>query len=133
MLLFDIAKLFDVACEEVVKVHPDLIPHASELLAFARSHERRKVCLENVCDQVVKYETGAAKRWRPGQTKRDLKKGRFQLVAACAQLFMLAIKEQRDQQNWSEATKILRVNGDRNKNDMSKILVEVPPDQTRGA
>lgn len=132
--MLEIAKKFDYACREVVNVHPGMIPHAEELIEFARNHERKQVCLLNVCQQVAQYSRSANK-FRPGRRKKtnaEIRRQQNLLIAAAAQMFMLAIKTQRDQANWSEATKILRTSTNATREQMASILKEVPPDTREG-
>lgn len=136
----EIVKQFDFACSQVCDLIPELRPHKAELVGFAKHHERREVCLTNVIEQVDIFErnnlAGSGKRWQPGRKKHgneQNRKRRSLVIAAAAQMFMVAIKTQRDQSTLSNAQKSVLQNKDNMQNELSRILKEVPRYDMKGA
>lgn len=91
MLLFDVTKNFDLACDAFLK---DKDP---ELLVFVKRHERRRLVLDNLCDQVLEYERKFGGKVKVG--------GRNQIIATTAAMFIDACREHHKQKQWSEAEK----------------------------
>lgn len=118
MILFDVTKKFDFACKEFVKMDPELLPFAEELVRLGLEHPNRSRALENVCHQVEVYEH----RFRG--PRLDIRKRNI-IIAQCAQLYMKAIKKHRDQANMSDAARALLSRPDP-KDEVAHLLKEVP-------
>lgn len=92
MIDFNVVRHFDDACKVLIDKRMVPLPEgvsAQEILRLLREHERRHVCLNNVCDQIERFERAN----RKNQDKRKI----FQLIAAAAQLYVLAVLEHRRQ------------------------------------
>ena len=118
MFLFDIARDFDLACKKMLENNPHLdIPWT-----FIKDHERRPVVLESVCRQILTLE-------RKAQIKKHLlnPRTRYEIIAACAQLFVKLAIQQRDQSVLSQADKFLIEEKDKAKREVEEmgILQEV--------
>lgn len=123
----EIAKAFDFACEKFCQVEPRLREHAAQLVSFAKNHERRELCITNIQEQLQIF---CSKRsWSvhtlQNSNAKNMKR-RNLIIGAAAQIFILGIKEQRDQASLSEVQKSVLRNKDNIKNELSKILKEVP-------
>lgn len=106
----EVTKQFDFACEKVCDLVAELKPFKHDLVMLAKHHERRNVCIDNVCHQVEIFERrnlcGYSQRRAPGMRQfaaQDNRRRRNLVIAAAAQMYMLAIKAHRDQQNLSPA------------------------------
>lgn len=123
MIDFSIVKDFNTLCERACDLMPELKPHKEELLRFAQQHERRQLCLQNVCSQVQQVER-AFRTSGPDKMRRM----RNETIASCAQMFMKAIKDYRDLQNESLMSKVVRQQDRQKKEAVAELIREVPPD-----
>lgn len=123
-MIFDleIIKQFNIACREMVKLDPSMMKDGEELLRFAENHERRQPMLVNLTAQIHGYEKNYGRKRVGPQAASD----RNQIIAATAQLFMKAIKLQRDQSLLSAAEKSRVANEGALKKEVKELLVEVP-------
>jgi hypothetical protein len=99
MILFDVVKRFDQACSILVERRMVPIPPGisnEEIMRLLMDHERRNLCVNNVCEQVASFE---ANYKRAKQTPQRV----AQLIAAAAQLYVMAVLEHRRQQVLSHA------------------------------
>lgn len=114
MFLFDVARDFDIACQRMLEVNPQLnIPWN-----FIKDHERRPVVLRNVCAQIMSLE-------RKAQLKKTIlvPRARKELIAAAAQLFVKLAVQQRDQSVLSEADKYVMTLKDQAKEEVKEMGV----------
>lgn len=116
MFLIDITIRFDQACAEILKNDP-------ELLAFSRTHQIRPVTLNNLCREIVKYEK--AFKNKAHVIQRDA------IIFEVAKMYTTAIKNKRDQDNWSSAKRAQEINKDSLKNDVRQLIREVTPHGTK--
>lgn len=121
MILLDYVQRFDRACEAIVEKRMIALPEgvpADELLRLFKNHERRNVCLANLCDQVEAFERGFK---RSKQTKHRV----TQIIAGVAQLYCAAVIEHRRQQNLSSAEKSRMQSEGQAQRDVAHLTTEV--------
>lgn len=99
MILFDVVKRFDEACRVLIERRmvpmPDGIPN-EDLIRLLKEHDRRNLCLNNVCEQISTFER-SYKRVKQNGDKVN------QLIACSAQLYVLAVLQHRREQIMSHA------------------------------
>ena len=113
---------FDKCCVKATENIPELQRNAKELLVFAEHHVNRPLVIQNLKRELLVHYSKRKAYKSPARFKQNAQL----IILTVAEMFMLAIKKKRDQDNLSEVERIRLSQGDQLKNDLSKILVEVP-------